>query len=280
MIKLVLSDMDGTLVPFGHDAVSDRTRAAIHRLLDAGIAFGPASGREVDELLGFFQGDGECFRTGVFANGKIVCLGGETIYERPIDSDALRRLAGFMEPLEDCFVLVALPDGRGGVYFGSLGATKDEIDRASKTLPVKLELRWLPDIPDQPIFLANAVYSPVLGDKDAAAHRLHEVVPEFDFVAPAPGWFDVLPHGWSKADAADLLLREMGLTPDQVVFFGDSDNDLTMLHRLPQTFVVSNGSPLALGAGRWHIGSAAEDAPAQVMEAIAASGGQLPPEFC
>ena len=279
MIRLVLSDMDGTLVPFGHRTTSDRTRAAIHRLLGSGIAFGPASGREPDDAGSYFKGDTSCYRTGVFANGKIVRLGGETIYERPLSHEALQRLMDFLTPIRDCFLLAALQDPDGSTYFGTIGASKEEFERVQRETPFKIELRWLPGVPDRTIYLANALFSPALGDKDTAAHRLHEAVPEFDFVAPAPGWFDVLPHGWSKADAADLLLREMGLTPDQIVFFGDSDNDLTMLHRLPQTFVVSNGSPLALGAGRWHIGSADEDAPAQVMEAIAASGGQLPAEY-
>lgn len=279
MIKLVLTDMDGTLLPFGHTLVSERTQAAIHALLDAGIAFGPASGRDPDDILTNFKGDTACVRTGVFVNGKVVRLDGQTIYKRPIDPKDLQKLIDFLAPLQDCFALAALSDDEGGVYFAPLGATKEEFERAKRESPFTVNMRWVDEIPEQQIFLLNAIYSPVLGDKDTAAHRLHEAVPEFDFVAPAPSWFDVLPHGWSKADAAELLLKRMGLTPDQVVFFGDSDNDLTMLHRLPQTFVVSNGSPLALGAGRWHIGAAAEDAPAQVMEAIARSGGKLPPEF-
>ena len=56
-IKLVLSDMDGTLLPFGAHEVSARTMAGIAALREAGIAFGPSSGRERSDLIRYFHGD-------------------------------------------------------------------------------------------------------------------------------------------------------------------------------------------------------------------------------
>ena len=44
MIRLVVSDIDGTLVPAG-GKLSDRTKSAIKRLTDKGIVFALASGR-------------------------------------------------------------------------------------------------------------------------------------------------------------------------------------------------------------------------------------------
>ena len=72
MIKLVLSDMDNTLVPFGQPCVSARTIEAIHAVLDAGVLFGPDTGRDYVELMRFFQGDERGFMTGIFSNGKRV----------------------------------------------------------------------------------------------------------------------------------------------------------------------------------------------------------------
>lgn len=72
MIKLILADMDGTLLPFGSRVVSERTHSAILSALDAGIAFGPASGRDYADLADAFDGDARCFSTGIMANGKKV----------------------------------------------------------------------------------------------------------------------------------------------------------------------------------------------------------------
>ena len=56
MIKLVLSDMDNTIVPLGAGRVSDRVRDAVHACLDAGVRFAPATGRDPDGLERFFCG--------------------------------------------------------------------------------------------------------------------------------------------------------------------------------------------------------------------------------
>ena len=60
MIKLILADMDGTLLPFGSRVVSERTHSAILSALDAGIAFGPASGRDYADLADAFDDDARC----------------------------------------------------------------------------------------------------------------------------------------------------------------------------------------------------------------------------
>ena len=72
MIKLVLSDMDGTLLSKGASNVSYRTVRAIRTLLDVGVRFAPATGRQAFELDERFFGVRECYETAIAANGKRV----------------------------------------------------------------------------------------------------------------------------------------------------------------------------------------------------------------
>ena len=60
-IKLVLSDIDGTLLPRGNAEVDRRVVEAFHALLDAGLAVGPASGRALARL---------CWRRGMCGNSS------------------------------------------------------------------------------------------------------------------------------------------------------------------------------------------------------------------
>jgi hydroxymethylpyrimidine pyrophosphatase-like HAD family hydrolase len=69
MIKLVLSDMDNTLIPFGKERVSQRTVDAIHACQEQGVDFGPTTGRDRAELASFFGGDRSCYNTAVAVNG-------------------------------------------------------------------------------------------------------------------------------------------------------------------------------------------------------------------
>jgi hydroxymethylpyrimidine pyrophosphatase-like HAD family hydrolase len=43
--KLILTDIDGTILPYGQPCINERCRSAMHAALDAGICIGPASGR-------------------------------------------------------------------------------------------------------------------------------------------------------------------------------------------------------------------------------------------
>ena len=72
--------------------------------------------------------------------------------------------------------------------------------------------------------------------------------------------FDVLPTGWDKGCAALELARALGLTPDEVAVFGDSDNDLPMIDAVFNSVAVANANEAVTAAARWHIGAAADDA--------------------
>ncbi len=92
MIKLVLTDIDDTLIPYGAPCASDRTRAAIHDFLDEGLHFGPVSGRVPNAMGWMFGGDERCFATGAFANGQVVRINGEVVRESDLADRTIDRL--------------------------------------------------------------------------------------------------------------------------------------------------------------------------------------------
>jgi len=48
-----------------------------------------------------------------------------------------------------------------------------------------------------------------------------------------------------------------------------------MMNLVPNSVCVANGTDSALAAARYHIPSAEEDGPAQLMEALSVTGGHL-----
>lgn len=284
MIKLVLSDMDGTLVPFGRPGVSARTLGAIDGLRAAGVEFGPASGREPVDLSRSFSGRVECFQTGIMSNGKLVYADGELVHKTPLDRDQLEQLVATVTGMDDVAAVVFVPTDqtvgdtrmaatRAELY--GIASTSEAVTRAvGSSVPVASSGR----LPRGDIFTA-AVF--VASDDAAcvaeARQALEEACPELEFPLPNPHVFDVLPRGWSKASALPILEDALGLRDEQIVFFGDSENDLALMNALPNALCVANGTAEAKAAARAVIGSDVDDGPAQVMEAIAASGGELPP---
>ena len=89
--------MDNTLVPLGARGASPRTLEAIHAAMDAGVLFGPSTGRDTVELMRLFRADESCFQTGVLSNGKRVRAQGKTVSLTLIPHDGLVAIARELE---------------------------------------------------------------------------------------------------------------------------------------------------------------------------------------
>ena len=69
--------------------------------------------------------------------------------------------------------------------------------------------------------------------------------------------------------ALPMLLDAMGISQDEVVFFGDAENDLALMGALRNSVAVANATPAAAAAARYHIGRCDEDSVAAALEEIA-----------
>ena len=69
-----------------------------------------------------------------------------------------------------------------------------------------------------------------------------------------------------------------GVSPEELVVFGDSENDVPILKMVPNSVAVANAMPVAAEAARYHIGSCPDDAVADALFDIAESTrrGEMP----
>ncbi len=267
--------MDGTLLPFGRHEVSPRTLAAVHALRDAGIAFGPSSGRERSDLIRYFHGDGACVATGIMGNGKLVYLDGRLVYRRPLPRDQVEALAEAISTLPGAVLNFYLPldeHGHGASGFGCIGITERERD----DFPGEGFANGIfEELPEGDITTCAVILNTSIVSVDEAQAVLSAACPGLEFPLPAPGVFDVLERGWSKVSALPILLEHLGITTDEIAYLGDSQNDLTMMAAIPHSFCMGNGSEEAKVAARWVVDSCEDDGAAQVMERLAQDRGDL-----
>ena len=276
MIKLVLTDLDATLFSEkdGSIATPD-TMAAIDAVLDAGVHFGPVTGRTPASMSEAFPGDPRCYATGAFANGQIVFLDGEVVHREWTPAEPLQRVADILDDLGEGSLILFDMEGDKGAWFVS---RKPERLKASQDFGARISR------------VEQCVEGPVLKTNirlEAPRERISEVrellrreVPEFDFVFPtltAP-LIDILPKGYGKGGAVAVLARELGLSLDEVATFGDSENDLSMLRAAPNSVAMENATPEVAATARWHIGSADDHAMVGALLDIARStqAGEMP----
>lgn len=278
MIKLVLSDVDGTLIPLKRGHASERTMRAIEQVREAGVRFGLSTGRDVMELRALFGGNDSVFDNGVLSNGKKIMADGRLARLTLLDNEGLERMASIVRDYPGTFV-TGYPlesDETNPIY--CIGASEDEIASFSKMYSFRgIIVDHMPDVQ----IIGSTIACPLdQSAMDEIKARGTQACPEFDFVQPAPHWADILPKGLNKGSALAMLLEELGISVDEVVVFGDADNDLAILSSVENAVAVANATPAAKAASKWHIGACEDDAVAEALEQIARSakdGGV--PEF-
>ena len=264
MIKLVLSDMDNTLVPFGREHVSQRTIDAIHACQEQGVDFGPTTGRDRAELASFFRGDRSCYNTAVCANGQKVYYLRSLIFERNLESEPLRRAARYVQSLPGCAFITYRSDGLGDW----VGITREEMgsmyDRAFMAGGV-----YHDELPVYPVAKAGIICLDGQDAIDRLQVKLEGDYPEFSFTNSVANWFDISIRGWTKVEGIRELVATLRLSLDEVCVFGDADNDLTMLEYIPNSCAMANANDNAKAAARWHVGASEDDGVAIALEQIA-----------
>ena len=279
MIKLVLCDLDDTLICHGLPRATDHAIAAIQAMVAAGLHFGPVSGRIPNDMGWMFDNHQECYATGAYCNGQMVYVDGELVHTAPTDGAELNRLAAWLAK-EDRGILTMFDVWHGNIKTAGYFVTPDTEHAERMLSRFGAAKRWEPKLEERPYLKANIH---VTGDRARQTETRDLLRAEFtsmDFVFPsndAP-LLDVSPHGWSKGSAVQVLARELRITLDEVATFGDSENDLSMIQAVPNAVAVANASEQVKAAARWHIGPSADDAVADAIFDIAAAAatGSMP----
>jgi Cof subfamily protein (haloacid dehalogenase superfamily) len=105
---------------------------------------------------------------------------------------------------------------------------------------------------------------------EAVAEAARELAGDEAAVAMAGPWtVEIAAAGVSKAAALAELCEELGVTPAEVVAFGDYPNDLPMLEWAGHAVAVANAHPDVLAVADEVTASNAEDGVALVLERLA-----------
>lgn len=264
MIKLVLSDMDNTLIPFGRERVSQRTIDAIHACQEQGVDFGPTTGRDRSELAGFFGGDRSCYNTAVCVNGQKVYYLRSLAFERNLDDEPLRGVETLVKQHPGCAFITYRSDGLGDW----VGISREEMGPMYSRAFMAGGM-WHETLPVYPVAKAGIICMNEEAELLELQAELTEAFPMFDFPNTVVNWMDVSIHGWTKVEGVKQLINMLRLSIDEVCVFGDADNDLTMLEYIPNSCAVANANENAAAAARWHVGASAEDGVAIALEQVA-----------
>jgi len=237
--KLAAIDLDGTLFDH-HKTVSPGNLAALRRLEAAGIEVVIATGRHRSRIHGALDHLPHT-RWAITSQGAAV-----------LDLDAAEVVdAVFLED-ENTRLLMSL-----GESLGFTPLLYDEVDVRSIRHDAGTE-RYARIVGGMPSVLAAEELASVrahkvvwVGDESAIAklpgHPELRELPLYQ-VQSLPGMYEFLPPAVTKGSGVAALARRLGVAAEEVVAFGDADNDIPMFEWVGTSFAMSHGTPGARDA--------------------------------
>lgn len=219
-IKLIASDIDGTLLLNGANAIDSRTIELIRRLTDHGVIFAAASGRQYENMHRIFAPIGDAIAY-ICYNGGLCVYRGEVIYQEHIEKTLAAEILSAIDATDDC-------DGMASAAGAELIAPRHTDLLAHMSGYIRAEYRIVDDLPSSPEpFYKVAMYS------DSGNLREDYWQERFgdrcSVVTSGNVWLDFIPTDINKGVAIQKLMRRFGVTPDACAAFGDNDNDRDML---------------------------------------------------
>ena len=240
-IKIVATDMDGTLLDPRGQLDLPRLEKILDKLDHRGVRFVIATGNEVHRMRQLLGHLAERVVL-VVANGARIFENNELLQAQTWD-DAMvdRALAHFKgRECQDQFVVTAMNGG-----FVKKGTVFTELDKfMTPEMIEKLYQRMqFVDEFDSKLFGGVLKMSMVVGEERSDS-VLQEINDLFDghvrAVSSGYGCIDILQDGIHKAWGLEELLKRWNLKPEQIMAFGDSENDIEMLELAGISYAMEN----------------------------------------
>ena len=216
MIKMVCSDLDGTLLQYGKKLIEGEIFDEIRALHDRGILFCPASGRQYTSLRKLFAPVADdCIY--LCENGAVVYRGGKVIAKAPMPRALAEEIAwDFWNNTEDLGEVML--SGENMSYLMERGhGVVDRIKFIGNNYTVITDPAQIPeDIVKVSVYLVDGV--------EPFVERFVPKWQQANCAVAGPKWIDTTVA--NKGIGVQSICRVLGIDPADVMAFGDNYNCL------------------------------------------------------
>ncbi len=233
MIKLIASDIDGTLLQNGETAISERFFNQARRLRNQGIALCAASGRQYSSLKNLFApvAEGMYF---LCENGAVVYgPGAELLSKTVIDRALSLELCRDILAIPDCEVLIS---GTNMSYL--CPKTQDYIDHIRYFVGNNTTVLSAPQDMPEDFVKISAYYRP--GATVIEPLLAPKWKDTFQVAVAGECWLDFTLA--DKATGIRALCTALNIDPKDTMAFGDNYNDIPMLDAVGHPYLMSSAA--------------------------------------
>ena len=235
MIKLIMTDMDGTLLdengklPAEFDEVMEMVK-------ERKILFAPASGRQYYALLRQFEKYKDEFI--FFAeNGTYVAHREIELFSSVMPNATVKNLLRIAKTIPQTYPVVC---GKKGAY---VTATYEPFIGELEKYYTKFQVvKDFSEIQDEVIKVSFCDFSEQGSEFNTYPH-FSEYREQLQISVSSNLWVDVMNYGINKGIAIQQVQKMLGISPKECAAFGDYLNDLEMMSSVYYSFAMDNAHP-------------------------------------
>ena len=245
-IKLIVSDMDGTLLNSKHE-VSPQFFRAYHHLQEKGIQFAVASGRQYYSLKERLEPiEDEVIY--IAENGAIVMYKGEEKYLVPMSTDIVHEIIKEVRALGDKYLVLC---GREQAYI-----EKNDPEFMEHFLNHYEKYELVDDLlkVKDDVFLKLTICD-LKGAEENSLPHIEHFGEDLQVKLSGKIWIDFNDKEAQKGNALKALQQHLGIAKEETIVFGDYLNDLELFEHAGRSYAMQNAHDDVKAIATHHTGS-------------------------
>lgn len=271
-IRLIVTDLDGTLMAPDHVTVTERTKKALLDAHDQGVKTAIATGRTIS-LIGMVTQQVDFIDYVIYSNGAAVYdrVNKKLIYTAFFPTQKALELAAYLESEPLFYEMYAngwsyVPKEKASLFDG--GALPPEfIEKITENVNFVEDMAQVVRRSDVEKFNVSSMAP----DRAAAITDRLKHFDGADWTSSLPdsnvqNQMELMRSGVHKGSAVSGMCQALGILPEEVMAFGDAENDCTMLRFAGWSFAMGNACDACRAAAKYQTASNAEDGLAQAVE--------------
>ncbi len=253
MIRMVVSDVDGTLLNGGRRDISSKILEYIRRLNEKGIIFAAASGRSYHDLWRLFSAEAAKM---VFlcSDGALGMYRGQVLWEAPLDKASAEEFCGKVGKASSCSLVVSCE--RNSYYVSRSPEFCKAVEQGYGMDAIKvsdfsgLKNHWL----KLGLYAENSLDLNLPAVQNYPRESLSLIYEDSH-------WKEFVAKGVHKGEALRRVAVRLKISLEDVLAIGDNYNDKEMLEAV--------GVSCAMSSGKEEIRSLCKEQCASVEEVLA-----------
>lgn len=230
MIKLIITDMDGTLLNDNHEIDSEFWNL-LSKMKDRGILFSVASGRQYYNLLERFKAIEEDVIF-IAENGTFVVHQGMELFSNCLSSQDVNYVLKKLEKIKNIGVVLC---GKESAYITD--TTPEFLEQVEKYYKRCKVVESFHQVKEG--ILKIAVYDFLGSEENSYPHFIQDTH-KFQVVVSGKHWLDVMHTDSNKGAAIKKVLEILEISREETAAFGDYLNDYEMLQVVEHSYAMEN----------------------------------------